>query len=192
MCDSYCKFQNIPLFGLILHNLFNHMVALLNQLTSDRTLDVFAENPIYASVSGRKCFLSYNLDIGSHPLRAYRTCPDVFWNSHCFLAFVCLAAYKNVFCILYVPEIKFLCQTSLDLSTALEQDKQGWIQNSTEDLPTRRTLDEDNKFRQKLVEQCKSLAQLREDGYTKQDEFSGKFLTAFEPPPPSFSENYMV
>ena len=49
MCDSYCKFQNIPLFGLILHNLFNHMVALLNQLTSDRTLDVFAENPIYAS-----------------------------------------------------------------------------------------------------------------------------------------------
>ena len=95
------------------------MVALLNQLTSDRTLDVFAENPIYASEEENVSYHITSILEVIHCVHIGQTCPDVFWNSHCFLAFVCLAAYKNVFCILYVPEIKFLCQTSLDLSTAL-------------------------------------------------------------------------
>ena len=88
MCDSYCKFQNIPLFGLILHNLFNHMVALLNQLTSDRTLDVFAENPIYASEEENVSYHITSILEVIHCVHIGQTCPDVFWNSHCFLAFV--------------------------------------------------------------------------------------------------------
>ena len=85
----YCKIQNIHTFGLRLQNLCNHMVAWLSQLTSDRTLDVLAENPIYASVAEEN--VSYHitsiLEV-IHCVHIGQTCPDVFWNSHCFLAFV--------------------------------------------------------------------------------------------------------
>ena len=119
---TYCKIQNIPIFGLRLQNLCNLMVVWLNQLTSDRTLDVLAENPIYASVAEEN--VSYHitsiLEV-IHCVHIGQTCPDVFWNSHCFLAFVFVwQLTKDVFCILYVLEIKFLCQTSLNLSRALE------------------------------------------------------------------------
>ena len=86
---TYCKIQNIHTFGLRLQNLCNYMVVWLNQLTSDRTLDVLAENPIYASVAEEN--VSYHitsiLEV-IHCVHIGQTCPDVFWNSHCFLAFV--------------------------------------------------------------------------------------------------------